>query len=167
MQLAGNVLKVHSTKFTVVRGVEHTVSLFFNDVPKISIVHKIISYHNMIHIISGSGIYNKPHYILNKNLKSFTIETLVFLAEIKLGWLDISWGCIETCGCKNFFNILYPRHNLLEFLLLRNSTKQLNIFMIISRGKGTMYFSRIFFFVLEFFAWQMVIKQEWTKFITI
>ena len=39
--------------------------------------------------------------------------------------------------------------------------------MIISNGKGAMYFSILFFFFLEFFAWQIVILQEWKKFITI
>ena len=39
--------------------------------------------------------------------------------------------------------------------------------MIISHGKGVMYFSIFFSLALEFFAWQIVILQEWTKFITI
>ena len=34
MQLAGILLKVHYPKLTVMRGVEHTLSLFFNDVIK-------------------------------------------------------------------------------------------------------------------------------------
>ena len=32
VQLAGILLKVHYPKLTVMRGVEHTVLLFFNDV---------------------------------------------------------------------------------------------------------------------------------------
>ena len=31
VQLVGNLLKVHYSKLTVMRGVEHTVLLFFND----------------------------------------------------------------------------------------------------------------------------------------
>ena len=63
VQLAGNVLKVYYPKLTVMRGVEHTVSLFFNDVSKISIVHQMISPQKMIYNIFGSGIYHKSHSI--------------------------------------------------------------------------------------------------------
>ena len=34
VQLGGKLLKVHYPKLTVMRGVKHTVSLFFNDVSK-------------------------------------------------------------------------------------------------------------------------------------
>ena len=63
VQLGGKFLKVHYPKLTVVRGVEHTLSLFFNDVSKIPIVNQMIFAHNMIYNIFGSGIYNKPHSI--------------------------------------------------------------------------------------------------------
>ena len=42
VQLAGRLLKVHYPKFTVIRGVEHIVSLFFNDVSKKPILQKMI-----------------------------------------------------------------------------------------------------------------------------
>ena len=42
VQLAGRSLEVHYPKLTVMRGVEHTVSLFFNDVSKIPILNKIL-----------------------------------------------------------------------------------------------------------------------------
>ena len=48
VQLGGKLLKVHYPKLTVMRGVEHTVSLFFNDVSNIPIVNKMISAHKMI-----------------------------------------------------------------------------------------------------------------------
>ena len=56
VQLGGKLLKVHYPKLTVMRGVEHTVSLFFNDVSKIPIVNQIISSHKMIYNIFCSGI---------------------------------------------------------------------------------------------------------------
>ena len=40
MQVGGKLLKVHYPKLTVMRGVEHTVSLFVNDVSKILIVNQ-------------------------------------------------------------------------------------------------------------------------------
>ena len=39
MQLGGGNLKVNDPKLTVMRGVEQTVLLFFNDVSKIPIVN--------------------------------------------------------------------------------------------------------------------------------
>ena len=77
MQLAGRLLKVHYPKLTVMRGIEHTVSLFFNDVSKIAIVNQMISSPKMIYNIFGSVIYHNLIPYLNPNLKSFTIETLV------------------------------------------------------------------------------------------
>ena len=92
---------------------------------------------------------------------------MVYLVEMRLERLDISCGCTETCGCGNFFKPMYRLLNSSVFLIIKNSPKQLGIFMIISNRKGAMYFSRLFFPVLEFFAWQIVILQEWKKFITI
>ena len=54
VHLGGKLLKVHYPKLTVMRGVEHTLSLFFNDVSKIPIVNQIISAHKMIYNIFGS-----------------------------------------------------------------------------------------------------------------
>ena len=53
------------------RGVEHTVLLFFNDVSKIPIVNQIISAHKMIYDIFGSGIYHKTHSILKPKSQEF------------------------------------------------------------------------------------------------
>ena len=71
MQLGGKLLKVHYPNLTVIRGVEHTVSLFFNDVSKIPIVNQMISAHNMIYNIFGSGIYHKPHSIFKSKSQDF------------------------------------------------------------------------------------------------
>ena len=86
MQLAGRLLKAHYTNLTVMRGVEHTVPLFFNDVSKIPIVNQIISGHRMIYNVFGSGIYHKPHSIFkskyqdfqNRNIGLFSVnETII------------------------------------------------------------------------------------------
>ena len=71
MQLAGRLLKVHYPKLTVVCGVEHTVSLFSNDVSKIPIAYQMISSHKMINNIFGSGIYHKPHSIFESKSQEF------------------------------------------------------------------------------------------------
>ena len=71
VQLGVKLLKMYDPKLTVMRGVEHTVSLFFNDVLKISIVNQIISAHKMIYNIFGSGIYHKLHYIFKSKSQDF------------------------------------------------------------------------------------------------
>ena len=63
VQLAGELLKIHYPNISVMCGVEHTVSLFFNDVSNIPIVNQIITAHKAIYNLFGSGIYHKPHYI--------------------------------------------------------------------------------------------------------
>ena len=71
VQLGGKLLKVHYPKLTFMRGVEHTVSLFFNYVPKIPIVNQMISAHKMIYNIFSSGIYHKPHSIFKSKSQEF------------------------------------------------------------------------------------------------
>ena len=71
VQLAGKLLKVNYPKLTVMRGVEHTVLLFFNCVSKIHIVNQMISDHKMIYNIFGSGIYHKPHSIFKFKSQEF------------------------------------------------------------------------------------------------
>ena len=63
VQLAGKLLKIHYPKVSIMREVEHTVSVFFNDVTKIPVVNQIITAHKSIYNLFGSGIYHKPHSI--------------------------------------------------------------------------------------------------------
>ena len=63
VQLAGELLKIHYPNISVMRGVEHTVSLFFNYVSKIPVVNQIIAAHKAIYNLFDSGIYHKPHSI--------------------------------------------------------------------------------------------------------
>ena len=63
VQLAGELLKIHYPKITVMRGVEHTVSLFFNDASKTPVVNQMITAHKVIYNWFGSGIYHKTHSI--------------------------------------------------------------------------------------------------------
>ena len=52
-------------------GFEHTVSLFFNDVSKISAVNKTITAHKAIYNLISSIIYHKIHYIFKSKLYNF------------------------------------------------------------------------------------------------
>ena len=57
-QLGARPLKVHYPKLTVMCGVEHTVSLFFNDGSNIPNFHQMISSHKVIFNIFGSVLYH-------------------------------------------------------------------------------------------------------------
>ena len=61
--LVGESFKIHYPNLTVMRGVEHDLSLFFNYVSKIPVVNQIITYHKAIYNLFGSGVYHKPHSI--------------------------------------------------------------------------------------------------------
>ena len=111
VKLLGRLLKVHNPRFIVMRGVGYTVSLFFNDVFKIPILNQMIYSQRMIYNILVLVCITIFIPFLNPNLKSFTIEILVFLAETILEWPDISWVCTETCGCGKFLKIPYCLHN--------------------------------------------------------
>ena len=56
--LAGELLKNLYPKIAVMRGVAHTVSLFFNDVSKIPVVNQMIRAPKAIYKLFGSGIYH-------------------------------------------------------------------------------------------------------------
>ena len=71
VQLAGELLKFHYPKIIVMRGVEHTVSFFFNDVSKIPVANQMITAHKAIYNLFGSGIYHKPHYIFKPKSYEF------------------------------------------------------------------------------------------------
>ena len=71
VQLAGELLKIHYPRISVMRGVEHTVSLFFNDVSKIPVANQIITAHNAIYHSFGSDIYHKPHSIFKSKSYEF------------------------------------------------------------------------------------------------
>ena len=71
VHLSGELLKIHYPKVLVMRGVEHTVSLFFNDVSKIPVVNQMITAHYSIYNLFGSGIYHKPHSIFKSKSYDF------------------------------------------------------------------------------------------------
>ena len=71
VRTVGIILIGYYPKLTVVHSVEHTVSLFFNDVFKIPIASKIISSHKVIYNIFCSGIYHRPRSILKLEYQEF------------------------------------------------------------------------------------------------
>ena len=61
IQLAGELLKIHYPKISVMHGVENTVYLFFNNASKIPVANQTSTAHKEIYNLFGSGIYHKPH----------------------------------------------------------------------------------------------------------
>ena len=61
VQLGGEILIIGHSNISVIRGVEHTVYLFFNDVSKIPVLNQVITAHKAIYKYFGSGIYHKSH----------------------------------------------------------------------------------------------------------
>ena len=101
----------------------------------------------MIYNIFCYGIYHKPYSIFKSKSQEFHNKNIDIFSEMILGWLYISWKCTETCGCEKLFNQPYIMKNSSLLLPITNPINQLGIFIIISRGKGAIYFSRLFFFV--------------------
>ena len=62
VQLAGELLKIHHPKGSVMHGVEHTVSLFLNDFSKTPVVNNMITANKAIYNLFGSGIYHNSFY---------------------------------------------------------------------------------------------------------
>ena len=79
VQLSGGLLEMHYPILTIMRGVKHTVSLFFNDISKISIVHQMTSAYKMIYNIFSHGIYPNPHSIFKSKYQEFHNKILLFL----------------------------------------------------------------------------------------
>ena len=71
VQLAGELFQIRYPKIKVMRGVEHTVSLFFNYVSKIPVVNQMIRAHKEMYNLFVSGIYHKPHSIFKSKSYDF------------------------------------------------------------------------------------------------
>ena len=60
-------------------GVEHTVSLFSNDVTKIPFLNLMIKAHKALYDFFGSGIYHKPHpKFKSKSYEFHNIKIVLF-----------------------------------------------------------------------------------------
>ena len=74
-------MKIHYPTISVMRGVEHTVSLCFNDVSRIPAVNQIIKAHKAIYNLFGSGIYHKPHSIFKSKSYEFHNKNIGLFSE--------------------------------------------------------------------------------------
>ena len=81
VHISGELFKIHYPKVSVMSGVEHTVSLFFNDVFKIPVVNQMITAHYAMYKLFSSGIYHKPHYILKSKPYDFYNRNIGLFSE--------------------------------------------------------------------------------------
>ena len=72
-------MNIHDTKITVMRGVENTLSLFYNDVSNF-FWNKMIIAHKSIYKLFGSGIYHKPHSIFKSKWHEFHNSNIVLFS---------------------------------------------------------------------------------------
>ena len=77
VHLPGELLKIHYPKTSFMRGVEHTISLFLNDISKILVVNKMITFHKAIYNLFGFGIYHKAHSIFKSKTYEFHNRNIV------------------------------------------------------------------------------------------
>ena len=166
VQLSGRLLKVHDPKLTVMRGVEHTVSSFFNYISKIPIINQMISAHKMIYNLFCC-IYHKPHSIFKSKSPEFHNKNIGLLSGNETGMTGYFMGTHRDLWMRK---VLQATTFYSEFISIPTNTKFTKAVRYIrdnNSWEGATYFSRFFLLVLEFFAWQIVILQECTKFITI
>ena len=132
VQVAGELLNI-----LVMCGVEHTVSLFFNDVSKIPIVNQMITAHKAIYNLFGSGIYYKPYFILKS--KSYEFHN----SNIGL----FSGNDTKTAG---YFNGIHRYLRMRRALLATVSSAEFNTMALNSK------LSKLVSYIQDKKSWDMV-----------
>jgi hypothetical protein len=79
VQKAGRVLEARYPQVSVLHGVEHVVSLFFNDVSRLRFVHFLIVNYRRIYRVFGSGAMHAPYAIFQKQAQTFNGGTKIGL----------------------------------------------------------------------------------------
>ena len=161
VQLGGKLLKLNYSNMTVTCGAEHTVSIFFNYVSKITIVRQMISVHKIIYNIFGSGIYHKYHSIFKSKYQDFHNGNIGLF----------SWNKTRMAGYfMRMHRHLRMRKNLqatissAEFLSIPNTTKFTKAVKYSQDYKSwerCYVLLKILFSCLRVLPWQIVILQEW------
>ena len=100
----------------------------------------MVSYHKMIYNIVGSGIYHTPYSIFKSKYQEFHNKNIGIFSRNYARMAGYLMGMQEGFRCKKIFNRKNRLQNSSVSLPKTNSTKQLCVFMIISRGKCAVYF---------------------------
>ena len=127
----------------------------------------MISAHKMIYNIFGSSIYHKPHFIFKSKYQEFNNRNIGLFSGNDTVMAGYFMGMHRDLRMRKVLQGTISSSEFISIPTNKNSPKQLGTFMTISHRKADMYFSGFFFLVFEFFDFQILILQEWTKFITI
>ena len=136
MQLAGRLQKVHYPKLTVMGGVEHTVSLFFNDFSKITILNQMISSHKMIYNTFGSGIYHKPHSIFITKYQEFHNRNIGLFSGKETRMTGYFIGIHRDLRMRKVLKATIPSDEFISIPTNTKFVKAMGKLMIISHEKG-------------------------------
>ena len=98
INLGCDILKFCYPRISVMCGVEHTVSLFFNDVTKIPVLNQMIPDHKAIYNLFGYGIYHRPHYIFKSKSYKFYNRNIFYLVVMITGCMVSSLECTGICS---------------------------------------------------------------------
>ena len=110
VQLGGELLRIQYTNIAFMRGVDHTVSLFFNDVSNISDLKQIIKAHKAIYNLFGSGIYNKFYSISkSQSYESHNMNIGSFVgSDIRMAGYIYRFSS-HMFYCKELFSQIYNK----------------------------------------------------------
>ena len=128
-------------------GVEHTVSLFFSDVSKIPIVHKLISAHKTINNNLGSGIYHNLHSILKSKYQEFYNKKIGLSSGNDTG---MDGYFMRMQGYLRMRKFLQSNISSAEFINIPNNNKfdiEVSNIHYKKSWEGAMYFSILFYLV--------------------
>ena len=129
MQLSGKLLKVNYPKLTVMCGVEIIVPLLLNYVLKIPIVNQMISAHNMIYNISGSGIYHKPHSIFKSKYQQFHNRNIGLFSGNDTRIAGYFMGMHRDLRMRKIIQATISSAEFLSIPTTTKFTKAVNLFM--------------------------------------
>ena len=167
IQIAGELLKFHYPKFSVMRGVEHTVSLFFKDFSKTPVVNHMITAHKAIYNLFGSGIYQKPNSIFKSKSYEFHNGDIGLFSGNDTRIAGYLIGIHRYLRMRKELPAIFSSA---EFNTLSLNSKHSKIVSYIQDNK---YWDRIYvllkilFLVFGFFVFQIAKNQEWTRYSTI
>ena len=167
VQHGGKHLKLHHPKLTVMRGVQHTVSLFFKDISKIPIVNQMISAYKMLYNMFGSGIHQKPHSIFKSKSQEFHNRNIGLFSGNETRMAGYFMVMHIDLRMRKVFQATISSSEFLSIPTTNKFTKAIKYIHNDKSWERCYVLLNIIFLALESFAWQIIILQEWKRFITI
>ena len=140
-------------------GVEHTVSLYFNDLSKIPILNKIISVHKTIYNIFGSGIYYKPNSIFKSKYQEFHNRNIGLFSRNETRIAGYFMGMHRDSRMRKVLQATILSDELIIIPTNNKFTKAVRYIHDNKSWERCYVLFKIIFLFLVFFARQIVILQ--------